>query len=140
MSYQWHWHDQKSKTILVFNMTGRWTWDEALQAAQIRGVLLGTVNHTVHTLYLFDHSANWIPQGSAFSNLRSLMRVVYPNEGLTVFVGRNLLIEMFIRAVSNVYQMASPLDRYRFVCTEGDALSTIKAHRTGMVPKSSALH
>jgi hypothetical protein len=140
MSYQWRWHDEKTQTILVFNMTGRWTWDEAMEAAQIRGVLLGTVNHTVHTLYLFDRSANWIPPGSAFSNLRSLMNSTFPNEGLTVFVGRNLLIEMFIRAVCNVYQMDAPINRYRFVCTEADGLSAIKTHRTGIVPRSSALH
>ena len=127
MAFQWHWHDEHAKTVLVFNVKGRWTWEDAMQAIQTQGVVMASVDHTVDTLYVFDRSANTIPQGSAFVNLRTMMDIRYPNEGRTFYVGRNLLIEMFIRSVGNVYHMHTYHNRYAFVPTVEEALSAIAA-------------
>jgi hypothetical protein len=126
-SYRCYWHDENKKQVLVFEALSRWTWEDAVEIVELQGTQMQTVPHKVHTIFQFERNVNWMPQGSAFSNLKRLMGMVHPNEDLIIFVGKNLLLEIFIRAVGNVYKFANHMNRYHFVHTMEEALALIDA-------------
>src|SRR5215213_9729428 len=110
--YRCYWYDETHKNVLVFELLSRWSWDDALEIVQLQGEEMARLPHKVHTIFHFERNVSWVPQGAAFSNLKQLMGMVYPNEDLVIFVGKNLLLEMFIRSVGSVYKLTNQMSRY----------------------------
>lgn len=122
------WYDD-TQTILYMKITDRWTWSDAIRGINRINETISATERDIYTIYHFAERVSMVPQGSAFTNLRSLVTVDLPNERLLFFVGINPLLRKFIDIVGGVYGLRSALEKYRFPGSLEAALNTISEHK-----------
>jgi hypothetical protein len=99
---QW---DNDDKTIIRYDLTGRWTWDEFFAAFDEGTTMLDTVQHTIHFIVnpLDLMSRGYLPPG-ALQNTLALYRRSKANAGSTVIVGGST----FFRSLYGIGQRIYP--------------------------------
>ncbi len=102
MGVQVQW-DNPQKTILRYDFTGRWTWDEFYAAYNIAKILLSTTPHKVYFILhpLDDISRRHTPP-NAMSHMISIWRRTAPNAGKTVSVGGSMFSRTLFGMASKV--------------------------------------
>lgn len=120
------WHDL---SILIFEISGRWTWEEFFQAYD---EVLPAVQQAGHTIYalvvrLPDEHLHYIPPNAIVHSI-NLMRRMPPNVGMGIIVDSE---SRFLRAIhAGITRMYPPYSRkVAVVATLEDALATIQRVR-----------
>lgn len=122
-----YWYDAEH-TILVHEVTGRWTWDEAHVSLKIvNDTLFGSAQAICTIHYL--HQQTRLPSGNALANLRRMMAADPPNEELVIIVGASSMLSTFLKTVLRAYRMTGSISKYHYVETLSDALHVIEEHR-----------
>lgn len=100
MGIQVRW-DNDEKTVICYSFEGRWTWDELHDAIAESRRLLDAVDYKVNTIA--DMRQSTILPPSLLSNARAIMSGSHPNEGFTVVVGSNKLVQIMYDMTKRVY-------------------------------------
>jgi hypothetical protein len=80
------WHDAEH-TILRYEFSGRWTWDEVFRAYQRAGVLCASVQHTVYGILLAtDDEATRAYPTKGLTTMHRMSQHIPANAGLAVIV------------------------------------------------------
>jgi hypothetical protein len=107
---QW---DNDDKTIIRFDVSGRWTWAEYRAAnAEIRKMVDG-LSYIVHFIVnpLDDQSRGYLPPG-ALQHIRSVYGSVSPNVGMTAVIGASPYYHALYAIGRKIYPQIAV--RYRF--------------------------
>jgi hypothetical protein len=96
--------DNTEHTIVRFDLTQRWTWDEFSQAYQYALTLLESVPHRVHfIIHMSDPvSASYMPPNSIQEAVK-IYKDGPPNLGKTIFAGGNAIAKSIHQLGQNVY-------------------------------------
>ena len=126
VTIQW---DNEEKTILRYDMSGFWTWDEFFPAFEQGKQMISEVEHEVSFIVnpLDNQSRNHIPT-SVLTHIRSINRNVPPNAGPTVSVSVSNFARALIRTLS--YLAPQIAERYFFADSLEQARILLK-ERTG---------
>ncbi len=137
VTVQW---DNDAKTVLRYEVAGRWTWDEFYVAYDQGKSMMEAVPHTVHFIMVpMDFlTRNYLPPG-ALTHISSIYRRAAPNSGMTINVGGG----GFARAMLNVLGRVSPKIAQKFAFADSlEEARTIlakavvdNAQTTGTIPK-----
>lgn len=121
MPYNVQW-DNAEKTAVLCSLQGHWTWHEMSIALEEMFALLDTTDHKVALIF---HTANhsYVPPG-ALANLRKLINISHPNEGIKFLVGVPALIAALFAALNKSYYEL--IKEFWFVDTLDEARSVIK--------------
>jgi hypothetical protein len=126
-SYRLSWYNPQ-KTIIVLEITGPWTWDEAFRVIPLLNRMVEAQPHPVYSLYYYRVvSASLLPKGAGLTNLRKLVEFDPPNEKLVIFIRQDTLTRNFMSLVSRVYGLRQVLQKYRFVASWEEALRQVAA-------------
>jgi hypothetical protein len=83
--------DNDAKTVILMTFEGRWTWEELTEAVVICNGMVESVSHHVH--YILDRKGAHYTPGNLLGNMKRIVNLFTPNEGLRIIVGENLLIK-----------------------------------------------
>lgn len=99
-----HW-DNDDKTVLRYDLAGRWTWDEFFAAFDEGTKMLAEAQHTVHFIVnpIDLMSKGYLPPG-VLQNTLTLYRRTKANAGATVIVGGSPLF----RSLNGIGQRIYP--------------------------------
>lgn len=102
--------DSPDKTVIRFDVTGRWTWDEFFTAHREARKMLDGVNHSVHfvTNPIDVVSFNHVPPGF-LSKMMNLYRYNQRKTGVSIMVGGPFVQVMTQLAVRIMPQVAGQL-------------------------------
>jgi hypothetical protein len=123
-----YWHDDQ-RTILVHEVTRKWTWEEAHAALRLVNDTLLKHSGDVYSIHWFRPSSAILPAGDALVNLRKLIAPDPPNERLVIIVGGSALLGAFLRTVLRVYSRTTAMPKYHFVDTLEEALRLVDTYR-----------
>src|SRR5215510_13590412 len=128
MGVQVSW-DNPEKTVLLYELEGRWTWDEFHAAVADAFAMTASVPHTVDTISHF-HRGTPLPANAMF-HFRRVMLAAPPNRGINVIVGGSSLVRTMASLFSKAHRL---LGRRLLVCaTLEEARETLDMRRTRAV-------
>jgi hypothetical protein len=119
------WHDDE-RTILLFEVLGAWTWDEAYKGIGKINETIAAVDRDVYTIFSFANHAVTFPKGSALPHIRYLLSQEYENERLVIFIGSHSFIQTFLAIVGKIYGLRQVVAKYHFVPSLNAALEVIE--------------
>lgn len=123
------WYDDE-RTILLCEVTRRWTWEEAYRVVAQMNEWCSTVNHGVYSVYVFGTNANLLPYGSsAISSIRRLINTAHPNDRLVMFANAGTLVSRLIGVAAQVYGLRDIVANFRFPRDLEEALKEIEQHK-----------
>ena len=122
MPIQTHW-DNDEKTIIRYEMYGRWTTQEFWEAYETARKMINSVEHKVHFIQVSMDKASigYIPNGF-ISHLRSIYRNAHPRAGRTIVIpkARGMIGEIWDRMITKAipkirehFDFADSLDEAR---------------------------
>jgi hypothetical protein len=121
VAVQW---DNPEKTIIRYDLTGRWTWDEFFATYAEASGMLASVEHTVNFIVnpLDYLSQGYLPAGTLQKTI-GLYRNGPPNTGITIVVGAG----SFFRSLHGISQRIYPkaAARYKFAISIEEARSML---------------
>jgi hypothetical protein len=80
--------DDEAKTILRYEFTDPWTWDEFFAVLDADDDLIGSVEHTVHVI--FDATGMRFVPPNPVAQFKNVASLINPRLGILVIVGNNL--------------------------------------------------
>lgn len=92
--------DNEAKTIVRYDFSGPWTWEEFHRAVDAIHALVKSVPHTVD--YIANVPNLHLPQGTALSHIRRAIRTAPPNSGVLMVTDGGLFVNAIIGIVSRV--------------------------------------
>ncbi|MFN8376170.1 MAG: hypothetical protein U0694_25260 [Anaerolineae bacterium] len=102
MGVQVQW-DNPEKTILRYDMSGKWTWDRFFNAYEAGKALMNTVSHKVNfILNPTDEISRAYTPPNAMSHMISIGRKAHPMAGKTVSISNNTFTRVLLQMVSKV--------------------------------------
>jgi hypothetical protein len=121
MPYYVEW-DNVEKTAVLCSLQGHWTWHEMSSAIAEMFTLLDEIDHQAALIF---HTSNhsYIPLG-ALANLRRLINISHPNEGIKMLVGVPALIAALFAALNKSYDEL--IKEFWFVDTLDEARTVIQ--------------
>jgi hypothetical protein len=126
MSVKVSWFDNEH-TIICYQFTGAWTWEEYRPAYDRSIEMMDTVDYPVD--FIMDMlKAPRIPQGA----LRELRRAAdrnHPNMGLAVYVGLTFVLQEFGKLFLRVYPQSAAKYPFDFARTIEEAEEKIRQRR-----------
>lgn len=95
--------DNESKTVIRYDLEGRWTWDEALTAFDTAALMLAEVQHTVNFIVnpVDPVSQIYVPPNT-LGNLITLYRRSTDNAGISVLLINNATVRTLTRLMSTL--------------------------------------
>ena len=127
--YTISWYDAE-QTILLCDVTERWSWEETHAIIKQMNDWVSTVQHGVYTIFHFQRNAAMLPQGrTAMSDVRRIMDTQHPNDELIFFIGASALVTSLVNIAGQVYKMRDIISRFRFVYSMEEALTEIAQHK-----------
>jgi hypothetical protein len=130
--YAISWYDPE-KTILLCEITERWSWDEALAAIYEMNDWISTVQHGVYSVFYFQRSATLLPQGKmTISDMRNLLNTEHPNDQLIILVGASSLIMTLINLAGQIYGLRKIASRFCVAQSIDEALWKVEQHKSEM--------
>ena len=117
--------DNEEKTIIVREMTDKWTWKDYGQAIQQVHEKLGEVSHTVDIIVDCRETSD-LPSG-ALRNLSTSNKVYPQNVGQQVIVATSYFIELFAKMLRDY--MPEKQHMFTYVHTMEEAYRHIATHR-----------
>jgi len=98
--------DNSERTVLVYDFSEVWTWDELFQASQEDDDLLEGINYTVHQL--FDMRKTRMIPPNPLARMENLAQEIRPTIGLMVFVGGTLWFQTVVDIFHNFFLSRIP--------------------------------
>lgn len=119
-----YWKDAE-QTVLVLEVTGLWTWDEAHHWMQAIKQQRSMAGHTVYVvMHFYNDRAAILPRSSSvFANLKYLMLTT--GQEMVVMVNTNKLMRGFMNILSRAYELHHVFAQFVFVETFEDALTRV---------------
>lgn len=117
------WADE-SQSAIVYELKGKWTWDELFIAIDEAVQLLDSINHSVNII--IDVSESQYTPPLSVANLRRVANaptMSHPNTQLLILVGANQFIKIMFQVFSRLFPHAA--SRYRMMKTLEEALSVV---------------
>ena len=119
--------DNTEKTIMRFDYTGDWTWDDFDAVEPDLQAMMDSVDHQVDTIVVLETSS--VPLGALarFSTIVNSPSFTHPNAGLTVVVGASGLA----RALADIFGKAhkQTAAKIAMASTLEEAYAIIAEHR-----------
>jgi hypothetical protein len=118
--------DNEQQTIIRYDLSGKWTWDEFFTAYETAKAMLNASPHVVHFILNPTDAASrrHLPPGIV-SRIGNTARTKLPNAGITVAIGSSNVVRSIISAaarlyprISKQYQFADTLDEARAIIAE----------------------
>ena len=103
MNIQVSW-DNDEKTIIRFDYSQGWTWEDFAEAGRLVEKMRAEVKHTVHTIANFEDGA--FPPMGAMGKFRTAQENM-PEDSVVVVVGGGMFITALVSSFSRVYQKLS---------------------------------
>ena len=94
--------DNTQKTIMRLTFEGAWTWDEYFTSAAFVNQQIIAENHVVDVIV--DLTANNIMPSGALTQGKKAMIAKPANNGITILVGVNPVLQGFYKMFSGLYQ------------------------------------
>jgi len=136
--YRISWYDA-DKTILLCEVTERWSWDETYAVIHEMNRWCSAAQHGVYTIFHFHNKTALLPGGrTAIADIRKLIDNEHPNDQLILFVGASALVTSLVNIAGQVYGMRSILARFRFVYSLEEALLKIERHKAATLGQRSS--
>lgn len=121
MSVDVRW-DNEEKTILRYNFSGFWSWEEYFPSLARGRDMMRQQAHYVCVLNDMRQAAH-IPKGF-ITKARDVISTRPPNTGLSLFLTTSLLFKETYRVLGSIYPEIPP--QYLLVETEEEALERLK--------------
>jgi hypothetical protein len=136
--YTISWYDAE-QTILLCDVTERWSWQETHAIIQQMNDWVSTVQHGVYTIFHLQHKATLLPQGRiAMSDVRRIIDTQHPNDELIFFIGASTLVTSLVNIAGQVYKMRDIISQFRFVYSMEEALTEIAQHKVEKASQPSS--
>ena len=126
------WYNSE-ETIILVRYYPNWTWDEFRTAVRRNQAMIRTKSYPVHIIC--DMRGTHLP-GSAFINLRDLIKYTTSYPGQHVVIVDNPSIQLIYNSFARAYASLAP-KQYIFVSTLDQALQVIAGSDTGRVAPSA---
>jgi hypothetical protein len=126
MPVSFRWFDS-DKTILILDISGRWTWDELFQAYDQNLADIQQTRHTVYVLMLRaqDEFKHYVPPNAIVHSI-SMIRRLPSNIGMGIIVDSDSRILRAIHdAIARLYQPYG--HKVAMVATMDEAMAQIEA-------------
>lgn len=118
------------KSIIVFEIKMQWRLEDALVGVRLLNDTVMQAEHPVYTIYHYKiKGISFFPRGVGLSSLRRLVEIDPPNEQLVIFIRADGLIRNLIRVISKSYGLRHIFQKYHYVETWAEAISTIEKHQ-----------
>lgn|GEM_PF-6022176 len=135
MTVSTRWYDDE-EVVLVYDFSGRWTWDEVYAAHKYGEAMAKAKPHIIFVLGITsdDIAGKHIPRG-AVSHLSNLSRLLTDNADLAVIVTLNNMWLSLDRAVSKISKVYA--NSIRFAKSEEEAFKLFEARKAQLLKESS---
>jgi len=120
--------DDAEHTILRYDFTGRWTWDEFHDVLVQVVKILDQAPAEIDIIADLSQSAG-IPL-NLLPNIKRVAEMAHPHAGLTVYVGTSGLLRAFGEMFSKIYPAAAAKYKFDFARTLDDARQIIRQRQT----------
>jgi hypothetical protein len=119
--------DNEQHTIVRYDLSGRWTWDEFFIAYEDAKAMLNATPHAVHFILNPTDAASrsHLPPGIV-SHIGNIGRARLPNAGITVAIGSSNFVKSLVNTAARLYPRIRKT--YQFVETLDDARALLAEH------------
>lgn len=119
-----------SRTVILREFTGNWTWDEFYRSQDEARTMLDAVTYTVHQIFDFSHTQNLPP--NALSHLSRSARNMPANRGKSIVITEN----NFYRQMYGLFARLFPTlnQRVVLVTNRDQAMEEALAANTTRIP------
>jgi hypothetical protein len=127
VNVQW---DNLEKTIIRYDFSGRWTWDEFYAAYEIaKAMLIGTTQKVYFIMNSTDEVSRKYTPPNALTHMISIGRKAVPNAGKVISVSGNAFTRVLFQMVSKVNPKL--VDSYAFASTLEEARAMVVKESVG---------
>jgi hypothetical protein len=120
--------DDAEHTILRYDFTGRWTWDEfhdvLVQVVKILDQAPAEINMIADLSQSAGIPLNLLP------NIKRVAEMAHPRAGLTVYVGTGGLLRAFGEMFTKIYPSAAAKYKFDFARTLDDARQILRQRQS----------
>jgi hypothetical protein len=119
--------DNEQHTIVRYDLSGKWTWDEFFTAYEDAKMMLAATPYVVHFILNPTDAASrsHLPPGIV-SRIGSVGRTRLPNAGITVAVGSSNFVKSLVNTAARLYPRIRK--QYQFVETLDEARALLAEH------------
>lgn len=130
-NYRIYWYDVE-KTIIVLEITRKWTWDEAVDALVFTNKIVAeNQDRPMFPVLHFNPGLSMIPEGFSLEKLRQLIKMNTPSEKLVLISSEeNTVLRMIVTTVTRLYGLNHIFEKYRFTDTFEEALQLIADYKS----------
>lgn len=93
--------DNPEHTVLLYDFSETWTWEELFRAAQEDDSLLEGIEYTVHQI--FDMQKTRMIPSNPLARMENLAHEIRPTIGLMIFVGGTLWFQTIVDIFHNFF-------------------------------------
>lgn len=124
MGVQAHW-DNPEKTIIRYDFSGRWTWNEFYGAYDIAKVMVSGTTQKVHFIMnSTDEISRKYTPPNAMTHMISIGRKAAPNSGKVIRVGGGAFTRILFQMVAKVNPKL--IDSFAFASTLEEARAMVE--------------
>ncbi len=138
MKFQLRWGNDE-KTIIVIDMQSGWDWQDFYAIHPAYKVMLDSVEHEVHLIYLPQAGAVALPPNAIYHMRQLMQTTTHVREGLNILVGHLPVLASILKIMKNMYGVRHLVDKYHLVpdletayavLANYEAMQRRKEHRT----------
>ncbi len=124
ITVQW---DNDEKTVIRYDVSDNWTWDEFRQAVEQIHAMIDTVSHTVDAIANLENG-NFLPSGSLWQ-ARNVASRSHPRAGMTVIVKGSYMMQSLYGLFRSLYGKMGFYVNIHFAPTLEAARALLEAER-----------
>jgi hypothetical protein len=126
MSVTARWYNVE-KTIIYYQYTGKWTWDEFTVAFNKVSLMMRSVDYKVD--FIIDmRYCNFLPAGS-LGRMRSLAQTPSEQRGISVYVGMKPYMVAVVKTFAFIYWMLVDNLPFEFAGSVAEAYQNLMRYR-----------
>ncbi len=138
-NYRLGWYDL-DRTILVLEILGAWTWQEALEVilGKVRVCALERAPTPIYIVHLY-HTRHFPQERGAIQALRRMTAVEVPNEALIILIRQSSALATFLDIALRAFHTFNYLGKIRSAQNFEQALSLIQADKKARLQHEHAV-
>jgi hypothetical protein len=125
MNVMW---DNPEKTVILYTIHGRWTWDELYETLDAGRELMDTVPHA-KVDFIVDMTECKLLPDNALSNFARMTSKPHPKSGRMVMAGATTFIRALLNAMGKYKATGARAQSVLAVQTVDEAREVLAAHR-----------
>jgi hypothetical protein len=126
MSVRIEWYDPEN-TIIYYEFTGHWTWEEFEAAYQQSLAMMKGVSDKVDFIVNMSHT-DYVPPGALY-HFKKIVEADHPMRGTTIWVGVNALMGAISDTFSSTFPSLAETYPFEFARTTAEAYENLMRHR-----------